>query len=87
MKSTVFVLVFLIICVLIGIFIYITTQNKSISSPLANKIFQQKPKGEVTPSPKPTLPPLDKNSNLEEEINKLTPENFSESFNNLKQEL
>lgn len=87
MKTTLSISAFLIICVIIGIFIYYTIENKSISSPIGNKFFQQTPTAEPTPTLKPTLSPLDKNSNLEEEINKLIPEDFSESFNNLKQEL
>ena len=71
----------------IGIFTLLSWKDQSISSPISSKIFEEAPKAESTPSPKPTLPPLDKDSNLEEEIDKLTPEDFSESFNTLKQEL
>lgn len=42
---------------------------------------------ESTPTPKPTLPPLDQNTNLEEEINNLIPPDFSEDFNNLRNSL
>lgn len=38
----------------------------------------------MTPSPVLTLLPLDQNSSLEDEINNLTPEDFSEDFKNLR---
>ena len=41
----------------------------------------------LTPTPLPTLTPINENSNLKEEIKKLTPEDFSKDFDNLKQTL
>lgn len=38
-----------------------------------------------TPTPKPTAASIKEGANLEEEVNKLTPEDFSEDFNNLKE--
>lgn len=40
-----------------------------------------------SPTPKPSLEPINESSNLEEEINKLTPKNYSEDFTELKEEI
>lgn len=39
-----------------------------------------------SPSTEPTPPPIDTNSNLEEEIDKLEPKDYSEEFSNLRTE-
>ncbi|MBI2022399.1 hypothetical protein HYS97_00925 [Candidatus Daviesbacteria bacterium] len=82
-KSLVLVIIF---SALIGvvIFLLIGKGDGKIIQPLTNSSQASKPE---VPTPKPTLPPLDENSNLEQEINKLDPPNFSEDIENLRNEL
>lgn len=41
----------------------------------------------TTPTPKPTPPPIGPDSNLEEELDRLTPADFSAEFEHLRQQL
>lgn len=64
----------------LGIRIFLDKQEVMLRVPQITK--QPYP----SPSPKPTLPPIGQNSNLEDEINKLEPGGYPEDFSTLKQE-
>lgn len=81
MKSLIIVT---LISVLIGFGIFKLINNKMVHP---DQIVTKQESSNLAPTPKPTLPPIDQNSNLEQEIDKLTPEDFSEDFNQLKDEL
>lgn len=83
MNLKIIVLVILI-SVLIGFGIFKLTNNKTIHP---DQVITKQQSSNLAPTPKPTLEPIDQNSNLEQEIDKLTPEDFSEDFNQLKDEL
>lgn len=79
------ILILVILAVLLGVFLLFKSNLSS------SKISPNLQSGNVliptpTPTPTPTPPVFDKNSNLEEEIEKLTPEDFSEDFKLLKEE-
>ncbi|MBI2595865.1 hypothetical protein HYW46_03995 [Candidatus Daviesbacteria bacterium] len=46
----------------------------------------KQPSTSPTSTPKPTLPPIDQNSNLEGEMDKITPTDYSGDFSSLHQE-
>lgn len=78
------ILILVILSVLLGVFLLFKSNLSS------SKISPNLQSGNVlipTPTPTPTPPVFDKNSNLEEEIEKLTPEDFSDDFKTLKQEI
>lgn len=79
-------IIIVLISILIGSIIFKLTDNKTSH---VGQIVTKQESSNISPtsSPKPTLPPLNENSNLEEEINKLTPPDFSESINKLKEEI
>lgn len=86
MKTLVLVIIF---SVLVGVTIFFVTGNKNSAiknivtkdQNLQNNTQQSSP----TPKPKITFPPLTKDSNLEEELEKITPEDFSESIKKLRE--
>lgn len=70
--------------VLIGItLVWIVKWSNSKNITQSNIVRQdsREEKSEIFQStPEPTLPPINENSNLEEEINNLTPKDYSEEF-------
>lgn len=79
------ILIVFIVSVFVGLIIFKLTDNKI---PHKQQIVTNKNKAlDITPTPKPTLPPLNVNSNLEEELEKLTPKDFSEDFKKLREEV
>lgn len=59
--------------------------SKNITQPNIVRQDSREEKSEIFQStPEPTQPPINENSNLEEEINNLAPKNYSEEFNNLR---
>ena len=76
-----------IIAILIGFTLFKLTKDKMVH---VDQIVTKKNISHnipQTPTPSPTLPPIDQSSNLDEEINKLTPQDFSEDFKKLKEEV
>lgn len=87
-KTLILVIIF---SVLVGIVIFFLTGNKN--SAIQNIVTKGQnlqnisKESSPTPAPKITFPPLTKDSNLEEEIARLTPEDFSEDTKKLKEEI
>ena len=81
------IILIIIGAIILGVVIFLinlkSSNNKFLSSPNLTVI----PAFSPTPTPKLTLPPIDQNSNLKEELNKLIPPDFSEDFKNLRKEL
>ena len=75
----------IIISILIGFGIFKLMDNKMPNTQQIDTNYSTN----IYPSqtPKPALPPIDASSNLEEEINKLTPQDFSEDYKNLRDEV
>lgn len=71
----------IVFSVLIGLGIFKLTNTKTV---YPDQVIIRQQSSNLAPTPKPTLPPIDQNSNLEEELDKLTPPDFSENFENLK---
>lgn len=79
------------IIIIIALLIILTTiflMSKAESGKIVSSQVSSRNEVVLTPASIPTPTPIiiDKNSNLEEETEKLTPEDFSEDFKNLKQE-
>lgn len=82
-KQIIFVV---IAAILVGsIIFWFTRKTPQEQTTLLNQPF---PKLEVLtspyPTPMPTPPAINESSNLEEELNKQTPRDFSEDFNSLR---
>lgn len=87
------VLLVVIASITIGVVVFFVGQTVSqssfkfppniqqITSQSTNQLFSP------TPIPKPTPPPIGPDSNLEEEISKLTPPDFSADFEQLRKQL
>lgn len=71
----------IVFSVLIGFGIFKLTNNKTVHP---DQVITKQQSSNLAPTPKPTLEPIDQNSNLEEELDKLTPPDFSEDFESLK---
>lgn len=80
-------IIVIIVSILIGVGIFFFTNQPSSSLETPKKSFFSLSKPVQTPTPKPTLPPLDENSNLTEELEKTTPPDFSEDIKHLKETL
>ncbi len=74
----------IILSVLIGIMIFFFISLHSSNGSILSTALPSK---RLTPTPEPTLPPLTPNSNLSEELNKISVPNFEEDFKNLKEEV
>ncbi|MBI2021598.1 hypothetical protein HYS93_01795 [Candidatus Daviesbacteria bacterium] len=74
------------VSILIGFLIFKLTGNKfsQVEQIVTKKIIRNQIS---IPSPSPTLKPLEQNSNLDEEINKLSPADFSEDFADLRKQV
>lgn len=68
--------------ILAGVVIFKLTFQKP---PLVKNSFSSLNQSTTTPLPK--AKPIDQNSNLKEEIKKLTPENYSKDFKKLREEI
>lgn len=64
----------------LGIKIFLGKQDMMLRVPQITK------QSSLSPSPKPTPSPIGQNSNLEDEINKLEPDDYPADFSRLKQE-
>lgn len=83
MNKKVFVVI--IISIILGFMIFKILNS---NSPHVDKIVRPNiSQSEKSPSPKPTLPPLNQNSSLEEELDKLTPPDSTNDFEKLRQEV
>jgi uncharacterized membrane protein YraQ (UPF0718 family) len=76
--------------ILIGIVIFFITQKFPLSQ--GSQTISPKNLGESeinlpTPSPKPSQPPIDKNTNLKEEMSKFDPPDYAEEFKGLRAEV
>ncbi len=80
------IIIVIIAGILIGVGIIIFTQRSSIKK-ITPQFISSNQEAISTPTPKPTLPPLDENSNLEEETNNLTPKDFSQDFMKIREQL
>ncbi len=76
------IIIVVILSVVIGIGVYLYTKESSITNPISK--FTTSQTDTPTPSFTPTPLPLNSTSNLEEELEKLTPRDFSEDFQNLR---
>ena len=90
-SKTIVLLIILSVITGTGIFLLDQLINRK-DSPLVKSAVSfanitTKPKVSPTPTPKPTLPPLTENSNLEEELNSLNPSDYSNEFQTLKDSL
>lgn len=70
--------------ILAGVVIFKLTFQKP---PLVKNSFSSLNQSTTTASPLPKAKPIDQNSNLKEEIKKLTPENYSKDFKKLREEI
>lgn len=89
----------IILSVLIGIGIYFLTRNSSSNNLFTNPVKKSSITNEAGASgeqssswypsttPRPTPPPLDKNSNLSEEVEKLDPVDYSGDFKTLREQI
>lgn len=85
----------IIISIIIGIAVFFLTRGSdTVASPNAPKELpsdtsssENDPGYYPSPSSKPTPPPLDENSNLEAEVEKLDPKDYSGDFENLKKQI
>jgi hypothetical protein len=71
---------------MIGGLIYFLVLKTPSQESLVNKIpsiITQTP----TPKPTPSYPPITKDTDLKEEVDKLTPPEYTEDFTNLKQQI
>lgn len=88
MKKTIILVIFL--SFLIGLTYILFSPNNKISNAkqfIFLKSLIQSKNISPTPTPKPTPAPIKKDANLEEEVNKLTPKDYSEDFNTLRKEV
>lgn len=86
-KTLILVIIF---SILVGVVIFFFTGNKD--SAIKNIVTKGQNLQNIskasspTPAPKIIFPPLTRDSNLREEIDKLTPADFSEDIQNLKED-
>lgn len=81
-------IIFGVLGILGGLWIILRGQAAMMVSPQSgNNPVALYVQSAVTPSPTPTLVLINESSNLEEEAEKLTPEDFSGDFKNLKEEI
>ena len=84
------IIIFIIICILIGIGI---VYGEQFFTSRKSKSFQHQSSQRSAvsptpvPSPSPTLSPIDQNSDLNTEIKNLTPRDFSPDYQQLKEEV
>lgn len=78
------VIIIALVIILTGIFLMVKTGNKKIISSQVSSMNEKVITPTSTPTPTPIF--IDKNSDLEEEVGKLIPEDFSQDFKTLKQE-
>lgn len=83
MNSKTLILV-IILSVLIGIVIFLLTSFPFGGKASLLNVSVSNSNATVSPTPEPTLPPLTPDSNLSEELNKITPPDFEEEFENLR---
>lgn len=85
----------IVVSIIIGIAIFFLTRGAdTVASPNAAReipsdtsVSENDPGYYPSPSSKPTPPPLDANSNLEAEVEKLDPKDYSSDFENLKKQI
>lgn len=81
----------IVISILIGAGIFLVdrqlNQTSGLKLPQAIQGMATQPLSQLspTPTPKPTPPPIGPDSSLEEEVDKLTPPDFSADFDQLQQ--
>lgn len=87
----------IVISVLVGVGIFLMTKDSKEVKLFSNQVLREVPKevGEgmsdeswyPSTAPRPTLPPLNKDSNLVEETEKLEPKDYSEDFKVLRSQI
>lgn len=82
-KTIILVIIF---SALVGVTIFFISRLYQNQSSFAGNSSLSKILSTPSPTPKPTLPPVDANTNLQEEIGKLTPPDFSSDYEKLKQQ-
>lgn len=87
------VILVIILGVIVGVGIFfgqkMLSGNTQASNPfkVGGNLTQAKAQKTPSPKPVPTFPPLDSNSNLKDEAEKLDPPDFSQDYTSLKSEV
>lgn len=80
----------IILVAIIGFFtykIFTPSSNSNSQTPQTNTKSAAKPQPTPIPTPKPTLPPISSSTDLEAEIEKATPADFSPDYKILRDEV
>lgn len=79
------IIIVTIISIFLGVaYVYVSNFSLPNTTFMSNQKTQNSPSSNPTPTPLPTLPPLDRSSNLIQENQDKTPEDFLQDFKKLK---